>query len=178
MGVIASDTSYDAIVVGSGISGGWAAKELCERGLRTLVLEAGGPVDAGDFVEHVQPYDMPFRGIGDQRGASQDQPVQSQSSGYDELSRKFFVNDRENPYTHPDDAPFTWIRGRQVGARCIAGATSTSLRMRVTVMALIGRFAMPTSRPGTRTSSASWACLARPRACRSCRMENSCRHSH
>ena len=122
MGVIASDTSYDAIVVGSGISGGWAAKELCERGLRTLVLEAGGPVDAGDFVEHVQPYDMPFRGIGDQRGASQDQPVQSQSSGYDELSRKFFVNDRENPYTHPDDAPFTWIRGRQVGGRSITWA--------------------------------------------------------
>ena len=50
-------THFDAIVVGSGISGGWAAKELTEHGLKTLVLEAGGPVDPKhDFVEHVQPW--------------------------------------------------------------------------------------------------------------------------
>jgi choline dehydrogenase-like flavoprotein len=113
---------FDAIVVGSGIAGGWAAKELCERGLRTLVLEAGGPVADSEFQEHVQPYEMPYRGLGDRRRANADQPVQSQSTGYDELSRKFFVNDRENPYTHPDDAPFTWIRGRQVGGRSITWA--------------------------------------------------------
>lgn len=122
MGMDREKPEFDAIVVGSGISGGWAAKELCERGLRTLVLEAGGPTTINDYQEHVQPHEMPFRGLGDRLQASADQPIQSQSSGYDELSRKFFVNDRDNPYTHPDDAPFTWIRGRQVGGRSITWA--------------------------------------------------------
>jgi choline dehydrogenase-like flavoprotein len=58
--------TYDAIVVGSGISGGWAAKELTEKGLRTIVLEAGRPIDpAVDYVEHVPPYDKRYRGMGD-----------------------------------------------------------------------------------------------------------------
>ena len=57
-------TTYDAIVVGSGITGGWAAKELTEKGLRTLVLEAGRPiVPEQDYVEHVPPWEMRFRGM-------------------------------------------------------------------------------------------------------------------
>ena len=59
---------FDAIVVGSGITGGWAAKELTERGLRTLVLEAGRDIKPErDYVEHVQAWELPFRGQGDRR---------------------------------------------------------------------------------------------------------------
>ena len=71
-------TTYDAIVVGSGMTGGWAAKELTEKGLKTLVLEAGRPiVPEQDYVEHVPPWEMKFRGLGDRRSLMRDQPIQS-----------------------------------------------------------------------------------------------------
>ena len=112
--------SYDAIVVGSGITGGWAAKELTEKGLKTLVLEAGRSiVPEQDYVEHVPPWEMKFRGWGDRRRLTADQPVQSLCYACDEWSSKFFVNDKENPYTTAPGKPFSWIRGRQVGGRSI-----------------------------------------------------------
>ena len=113
-------TRYDAIVIGSGISGGWAAKELTEHGLKTLVLEAGGPIDPQtDYVEHVPPWDMHFRGLGDRKTLERDYPVQRGCYACDEVGHKFFVNDNDNPYTTPADAPFKWFRGRHVGGRSI-----------------------------------------------------------
>ena len=117
---MAETYDYDAIVVGSGMSGGWAAKELTQAGLRTLVLEAGGPIDPRtDYVEHVQPWQMHFRGMGDRKALEREQPIQSRCYACDEVGHKFFVKDAENPYTTPADAPFNWLRGRQVGGRSI-----------------------------------------------------------
>lgn len=112
--------SYDAIVIGSGITGGWAAKELTEKGLTTLVLEAGRPIDpAKDYVEHVPVWKQRYRGMGNRKADLENQPMQTKSTGVDEWNAKFFVNDKENPYTMPADKPFLWIRGRQVGGRSI-----------------------------------------------------------
>ena len=115
-----TQADFDAIVVGSGMTGGWAAKELTELGLRTLVLEAGRPiVPAHDYVEHTPPWDMPFRGLGDRRAALARQPVQRNSVSYDELSHVFWTDDVDNPYSTPPGQPFHWFRARQVGGKSI-----------------------------------------------------------
>jgi choline dehydrogenase-like flavoprotein len=112
--------TYDAIVLGSGITGGWAAKELTEKGLETLVLEAGRPITPEqDYVEHVPQWEMKFRGMGDRRHLSEQQPIQATCSGLDEWNSKFFVSDKENPYVTEANKPFLWIRGRQLGGRSI-----------------------------------------------------------
>ena len=123
---MSEQVTYDAIVVGSGMSGGWAAKELAEKGLKTLVLEAGRPIaPEQDYVEHVPSWEMKFRGMGDRRHQLQDQPIQSTCYACDEWSSKFFVNDTENPYTTAEGKPFRWIRGRQVGGRSILWGRQT-----------------------------------------------------
>jgi glucoside 3-dehydrogenase (cytochrome c) catalytic subunit len=118
--------TYDAIVVGSGITGGWAAKELCEAGLDTLVLEAGGPVSPEqDSVEHVPVWQMKFRGLGDRKARLARQPIQRRCYACDEMAYKFFVDDLDNPYTTADQKPFLWIRGRHVGGRSIMWGRQT-----------------------------------------------------
>src|SRR3954471_2630306 len=114
---------HDVLVIGSGASGGWVAKEVAERGLGVLMLEAGPPrVPTRDFTEHVWPYQLKFRGFGDQRQLLQNQPVQRLCYACDEYSHQFFVNDLEHPYTFPADKPFMWIRGRQVGGKTFCWA--------------------------------------------------------
>ncbi len=111
---------FEAIVIGSGMTGGWAAKELTEKGLQTLVLEAGRPiVPEKDYVEHVPTWEMPYRGMRDRKKLLRDQPIQSLHFACEEWTSKFFVNDIENPYTTDPEKPFRWIRGRQVGGRSI-----------------------------------------------------------
>ena len=114
---------HDVLIVGSGASGGWVAKEAAERGLSVLLLEAGPPrVPTRDFTEHVWPYQLKFRGFGDQQRLLENQPVQRLCYACDEYSHQFFVNDHENPYTFPADKPFMWIRGRQVGGKTFCWA--------------------------------------------------------
>lgn len=116
-------TVYDALIVGSGASGSWVAKELTEQGMRVLMLEAGPPrLPTRDFTEHVRPYQVKFRGFGNRQALLERQPIQRLCYACDEYSHQFFVDDRENPYTFPVDKPFMWIRGRQVGGKTFCWA--------------------------------------------------------
>jgi choline dehydrogenase-like flavoprotein len=116
-------TVYDALIVGSGASGGWVAKELTEQGMRVLMLEAGPPrLPTRDFTEHVWPYQVKYRGFGNREALLERQPIQRLCYACDEFSQQFFVDDHENPYTFPADKPFMWIRGRQVGGKTFCWA--------------------------------------------------------
>jgi choline dehydrogenase-like flavoprotein len=111
---------YDVIVVGSGATGGWAAKELTQKGLDVLVLEAGRKVDPDkEYTMLKWPYELPFRGFGNRAELERTQPIQSRNYACNEYSRQWFVNDLENPYTTPPDKPFYWIRGRHTGGRSL-----------------------------------------------------------
>ena len=119
-----SGEQFDAIVVGSGITGGWAAKELCERGLRTLMVERGRPVEhRSDYIgEGIDPWKMPNRGIVDQQLAEDQFAQQRKCYAFDEHTKHFFNNDRDMPYSTPDDRPFSWIRGNQLGGKSLMWA--------------------------------------------------------
>ncbi|MEK9604569.1 MAG: GMC family oxidoreductase [Flavobacteriaceae bacterium] len=109
---------YDAIVVGSGISGGWAAKELCEAGLKTLVLERGRMVKhIEDYpTMHKDPWDMPNSGRTPNEIAEKHYSKQKRW-GFDETNRHFYNKDSEHDYD--EVKPFDWIRGKQVGGRSL-----------------------------------------------------------
>jgi choline dehydrogenase-like flavoprotein len=118
------NTQFDAIVIGSGISGGWAAKELCEKGLKTLVLERGrNVVHQKDYpTANFNPWDMPHRGkIPPPELAFN--PIVSKCYAYREDTKHFFVNDKEHPYIQ--EKPFSWIRGYQVGGKSLLWARQT-----------------------------------------------------
>ncbi|TXS91868.1 GMC family oxidoreductase [Parahaliea maris] len=120
-------TDFDAIVVGSGITGGWAAKELTEKGLKVLLLERGRHVEHGrDYkTEFKAPWELPWRGEGDQQLFKRDYPIQSRVHHLNEWTYQHFVNDREHPYQTVEGKPFTWIRGYQLGGRSLIWGRQT-----------------------------------------------------
>jgi choline dehydrogenase-like flavoprotein len=115
---------FDAIVVGSGISGGWAAKELAEKGLRVLVLERGRELEHGrDYLgEHAPDWKLPFQGKRPRELYHEEYPVQSTVYSFSEANRPFWNNDRQNPYVQDEDKPFTWVRADVVGGRSLLWA--------------------------------------------------------
>ncbi|MGH7453042.1 MAG: GMC oxidoreductase [bacterium] len=112
---------YDAIVVGSGITGGWAAKELAQKGLKTLVLERGRYVEHGkDYItEDLSAAEFHFRGFGDRKLFEAEYAIQSQCYAFGEATQHFFVNDKKHAYLHDPDKPFSWIRGYHLGGRSL-----------------------------------------------------------
>ena len=110
--------TYDAIVIGSGISGGWAAKELCEKGLKTLVLEKGRMVKHGvDYpTANMDPWDFPNGGQLTPDELKKHH-VQIRSGFIGESTKHFFADDESNPYD--EVKRFDWIRGNQVGGRSL-----------------------------------------------------------
>ncbi len=109
---------YDAIVVGSGASGSFAAKELTAQGMTVLLLEAGREVTKADFDPEAKKKKVPPINIIERAKATlSGQGIQSKAAFFRGMLSKFYVSDRDNPYTTPKDAPFVWIRGRQAGGR-------------------------------------------------------------
>ena len=110
--------TFDAIVVGSGISGGWAAKELCEKGLKVIMLERG------QNVEHIKdyhnatkaPWEFPHRGTRTQQ-MIKDYPVLKRDYPLSEKNLEWWASDKDCPYT--EVKRFDWFRGYQVGGRSL-----------------------------------------------------------
>lgn len=119
-----AQNTYDAIVIGSGISGGWAAKELCDHGLKTLMLERGRDVvHLKDYPTATKnPWEFAHRGempLADLK----ENPVVNKCYAYGEATKHFFVKDNEHPYIQ--EKPFDWIRGYQVGGKSLLWARQT-----------------------------------------------------
>lgn len=117
--MITQTTQFDAIVIGSGVTGGWAAKELTEKGLKVLMLDRGRMVEhIQDYVgEHKKPWEIPYRNKPLRDLYADEYEVQSKQYAFDETTRHFYNNDKKNPYANPDG--FTWFRAGVVGGKSL-----------------------------------------------------------
>jgi choline dehydrogenase-like flavoprotein len=107
---------FDAIVVGSGATGGWAAKILTEAGMRVAMLEAGRRITPRDFTEHTRSWQLEYQGFSPK--VQRDRPIQSLCYACRESNHQWFASDVENPYTQ--EKPFHWIRMRVLGGRSLS----------------------------------------------------------
>jgi choline dehydrogenase-like flavoprotein len=121
LGQAKEQATYDAIVIGSGMSGGWAAKELCDHGLKTLVLERGREVKHLDDYPTAtkNPWDFKYRG-GLPHEVNASNPIADRCYAFDDTTQHFFVKDEEHPYIQ--EKPFDWIRGYQTGGKSLLWA--------------------------------------------------------
>ncbi|MEY2638526.1 MAG: hypothetical protein RIR90_8, partial [Bacteroidota bacterium] len=115
---MAETNTYDAIVVGSGISGGWAAKELTEKGLKVLLLERGRDIEhVKDYVNaNKESWEFPHRGQAT-RQMREDYPVLKRDYPLNEETFGMWANEKESPYT--EIKRFDWYRGYHVGGRSL-----------------------------------------------------------
>ncbi|MGN6340909.1 MAG: GMC oxidoreductase [Ginsengibacter sp.] len=113
-----ADNTYDAIVIGSGISGGWAAKELTEKGLKTIMLERGKNIEhIKDYVNATKgPWEFAHRG-GRTQEMIKDYPVLRRDYPLNEMNLDWWVDEKESPYT--EVKRFDWFRGYHVGGRSL-----------------------------------------------------------
>jgi len=111
---------FDAIVVGSGISGGWVAKELTEKGLKVLVLERGPNIEhVTDYKDGLMPWEQENGGRVAEDEVARDYAIQSTIYPFSSANKNFWVKDSENPYSTPEGKPFTWYRGFHLGGRSL-----------------------------------------------------------
>jgi len=111
---------FDAIVIGSGMTGGWVAKELCERGLKTLIIERGRQIQhRADYLDFAPPWEVPNRGMVAEDEKAEHYAIQSNNYAFNAATKQWFVRDSEHPYTTPSGRPYTWIRGYHLGGRSI-----------------------------------------------------------
>lgn len=119
-------SDFDAIVVGSGISGGFVAKELCERGLKVLVLERGKPTDpAKDYADMLEPWERKHLNKVSDEVMERDFFLMGKYYALKETNRHFWMTDREQPYERAPGQSFRWRRGNQVGGKSLMWARAS-----------------------------------------------------
>lgn len=114
---------FDVIVVGSGMSGGWVAKEMCERGMKTLVLERGKDIDpAEDYTDMLDPWDKKFFDRVQPDEAARDYARQKDVYVFFESTKHLWVKDSDHPYETAEGTDYEWYRGYHVGGRSLLWA--------------------------------------------------------